>query len=156
MATGQYSMTDVDPPPTGKFSLSDIEDEHPTSGNINPTGMGEIPLTSHTAATVQGLNRVGQGALGAVESTYNLFRHPIDTAKGLAAYPGNLAQQVTQIPGAIQDINRSPDPAGFYLQAAGRTAGEGAGQALTTIAASELPKAVPSFERAKGILNDQV
>src|SRR5882724_5510951 len=87
--------------PGASYELADRTQgsEQTASGNINPTGIGEIPLTSHTAAAVQGLNRVGQGALGAVESTYNLFRHPVDTARGLASYPGNLAQQVTQIPG---------------------------------------------------------
>jgi hypothetical protein len=123
-----------------------------TSGASLPEDRGEIPLTSHWAATEQGLNRVAIGAQHAVQGAYNMVRHPIDTASSMISAPGQLYDQAKQIPAAIRDINASPDPTGAYLQAAGRTAGEGGGQAIATIGMMKAPAVVGDLAK-KGISN---
>jgi hypothetical protein len=80
-------------------------------------------------ATVKGLDDVGRGVLGALSGAWNTVRHPIDTAKGIA----DLPSQAAQVPGAIKDINASPDPLGTYANAAQDTASQGAGQALVAL-----------------------
>src|ERR1017187_786858 len=108
-------------------------------------------------ATVKGLNDVARGTQGAVEGIYNTIRHPIDTAKSIASLPA----QAAQIPAAVHDINASPDPLGTYANAAQDTASQGAGQALTGLAAdalvrspSEIKGALPSASRAGAALQN--
>lgn len=109
-----------------------------------PPSPGEIPLTSPLAATEQGFNRVAEGAQHAVKGAVDMVMHPIDTAKSLLKAPGALIDAAKQVPAAIHDINQSEDPTGTYLNVAGRTAGEAAGQDLVALAtmpkASTLPK----------------
>jgi hypothetical protein len=100
---------------------------------------GEVPLTSHLAATGQGLSTIGGGAINAVKGAANMIMHPIDTATSLYHAPGQFLDQIKQVPGAIRDINESPDPAGTYLKVAGDTAGEAGGQAVVGAATPELP-----------------
>jgi hypothetical protein len=86
----------------------------PADATLTEIQRGEIPLTSHWAATEQGLNRVAEGAQHAVTGAYNIIRHPIDSAKGLLKAPGEFIDQLGQVPGAIRDINASADPTGCW------------------------------------------
>jgi hypothetical protein len=65
--------------------------------------------------------------------------------------PGQLYQQAKQIPAAIRDINASLDPTGAYLQAAGRTAGEGGGQAIASVGMMKAPQVAGDV--AEGAIN---
>lgn len=102
-------------------------------------------------ATASGLQSVVQGVKGAVAGMYNTVRHPIDTVQGLASLPS----QAAQVPGAISDINQSPDPLGTYAKVGQETAGQGAGQALTALAGIGIGKginAIPRASRAAAVL----
>lgn len=116
--------------------------------------MADQPITDHTSATMAGVGTVGQGIVQGVQGLINTVRHPIDTAKGLAAVPS----QAAQVPGAIKDINASADPAGTYAKVAGQTAGQAGGQALvaaaTPTAAKVITKPVGAAIRAVSNLRD--
>jgi len=101
---------------------------------------GDVLLTSYPTAIRSGLESIGSGISGAVKGVYDTFRHPVDTAKGVMSLPG----QAAQIPAAVHDINQSPDPLGTYAKAGQEIAGQGAGQALTAIAAPYVVKGVGS------------
>lgn len=88
------------------------------------------------APTKRGVANVLGGITQAGEGVYNLFRHPVDTAKGIASLPS----QVAQVPQAIRDINSSQDPSGRYAEVAENTAGQGAGQAIVAAAAPSIIK----------------
>lgn len=89
----------------------------------------EIPLSSYKNATLQGLQTVGRGVRSAVQGVGQMIAHPIESAKGIAALPG----QALQVPAAISDINASADPLGTYAKVAQETAGQGAGQAALAL-----------------------
>ena len=124
----------------------------------------EIPLSSHTNATLSGLQSVGRGVRDAVKGTYDtvVAAPQDDTEKSVAKYSGvgglalyrmfrgigHTAEDATQLVGAIHDINQGPDPLGSYAKAAQDTAGEGAGQALTALATEGVAKAVPKVTEA--------
>ncbi len=97
----------------------------------------EIPLTSYKNATLSGVQSIARGTRDAVSGIYTTIRHPIDTAKGLMALPG----QVSQVPAAIHDINQSVDPVGTYAKVAQETAGQGAPQALLAAGMASAPVA---------------
>jgi hypothetical protein len=102
--------------------------------------------------TLSGVQSIGRGIRGAVQgigSTLDPRAHGTDEEalvasdpRGRVALPlyrtlrgiGETAKQLPDIPGAIRDINASPDPLGLYAKAAQETAGQGAGQALTALA----------------------
>jgi pyruvate dehydrogenase E2 component (dihydrolipoamide acetyltransferase) len=132
-----------------KIDFSKYETPAPKQADPMDT---EGPLTSHWAATEQGLNRIAKGAIHGLQGTANMVMHPIDTAKGFINAPGQFVDQLKQVPGAISDINASPDPMGTYLNAAGQTAGEGAGQALVAIAAG---KATEGARNVGGVVIDK-
>lgn len=100
---------------------------------------GELPLTSHWAATEQGLANIGEGVMQAGQGAYNMIRHPIDTARSIAQLPG----QSLQIPGALKDIATASGraPLGEY----GRIIGNAAGQTAATAAMSEAPGMIRDF-----------
>lgn len=102
----------------------------------------DIPLTSHTNATLSGLQSVGRGVRGAGEGILNTILHPIDTAKSMAELPS----QAAQVPAAIHDINQSEDPTGTYAKIGQETAGQGAGQALTALATEGIAKAAGTIK----------
>jgi hypothetical protein len=138
----QLSVMDVITQPTDKTDKEYL-------GYTGPAGVA--------GATIKGLDDVGRGVGDALTGAWNAVRHPIDTAKSIASLP----QQAAQVPAAIHDINQSADPTGSYLQAAQDTASQGAGQALTAIAASGIPKAagavseaIPSASRAGAALSE--
>lgn len=123
----------------------------------------EIPLTSHTNATLSGMQSVGRGVRDAVTGTMDMFSPPKDKAEtaiatlgspiALPIYrtlrgAGHSVKDSAQIVAAIHDINASPDPVGTYAKAAQETAGQGAGQALTALAAEGILKVTPAAARA--------
>lgn len=105
----------------------------------------EIPLDSYTHATESGLQSIGRGIRGAGEGLYNTIRHPIDTAAGTLKSIRDIPSTVAQVPGAIRDINQSPDPLGTYAKVAQETAGQGAGQALVALGTEGLGRAIPKL-----------
>jgi hypothetical protein len=105
----------------------------------------DIPLTSHTNATLSGLQSVAKGIVNPVKGIWDTLTTPpkdkTETAISAVspiALPiyrtfvgaGHTAKDATQIVQAIHDINSSPDPLYHYAKAAQDAAGEGAGQAL--------------------------
>jgi hypothetical protein len=105
---------------------------------IKPDPNEHFGILGYPSATMSGVQSVGRGVRGALQGAWQTVRHPIDTAKSLAELPS----QVKQVPGAIKDINASPDPVGTYAKVGQETAGQGAGQALTALAtegATRLP-----------------
>ena len=112
--------------------------------NIGLTEGPDVQLTDYPHATLSGVQSVGRGIRSAGEGLYNTVRHPIDTAKSIAAIPS----QAAQIPSAIHDINRGPDPLGDYAHAAQETAGQGAGQALTALGTEGLVRGAPRVASA--------
>lgn len=118
----------------------------------------EIPLTDHWNATLQGLQNIARGGKQAVQGAYEMGKLPTNKEEwaafvaggpiALAAYRSNkglvdTAKGAAQVPGAIHDINQSADPTGTYMQVAGRTAGEGGGQALVALATEGAGKVAP-------------
>lgn len=109
----------------------------------------DIPLSGPWYnPTLSGVQSIGRGVRNAVQGVGHMIAHPIDTvtetAKGIASLPS----QVAQIPGAIHDINQSPDPLSHYAKAAQDTAGEGAGQALTALATEGIARGIPKVASA--------
>jgi hypothetical protein len=102
-------------------------------------------------ATVHGLNDVARGTIAAAKGAAGMFdprTQPGENAftklpivRGILPLL-NAAKKIPQIPAAVKDINQSSDPTGAYLNAAQDTASQGAGQALTAIAAEAAPKAL--------------
>lgn len=126
---GQPSTWDVLTQPTEKTDKEYL-------GYTGPAGVA--------GATIKGMNDVARGTGDAITGMWNMVRHPIDTAKGVAALPA----QAAQVPGAVRDINASPDPLGQYAQAAQDTASQGAGQALTALGTAGIAKAIPEIKGA--------
>lgn len=89
------------------------------------------------APTERGLANVVGGTVGAVKGTYNMFRHPIDTAKGIAAIPAGA--KAAYGPGGALWTNTAQG----NIEAAENTAGQGAGQALVALGTMAAPRAVP-------------
>jgi len=131
------------------------------SGNGSSAGLldRDIPLTSYGNATLSGLQSVGRGLRSAGEGAAKLFAKPTGAAEntaaalgpiGLPAYRmmkgvGDTASQATQLPGAIRDINASPDPLYNYATATQNAAGEGAGQVLMGAATEGLVRGATPY-----------
>lgn len=103
-----------------------------------------IPLDSYSNATLSGVQSIGRGARDAATGLWNVIAHPIDTVKGIAAIPG----QVAQVPAAVRDINQSADPVGTYAKVGQDTAGQGAAQALIAAGTMGAAKAVGAASNA--------
>jgi hypothetical protein len=114
-----------------------------------PKSAYDQPLTSYAAATKSGADALAEETInagkGAAKSVWDTIATPPQDEKehaanafgvgGLAIYRvlrglGHSAGDATKIAGAIHDINQSSDPVAYYLDAARRTAAQGAGQAL--------------------------
>ena len=141
-SSSQPSVMDVLTQPTDKTDKEYL-------GYTGPAGVA--------GATIHGLSDVARGTEDALSGAYQALRHPIDTAKAVASLPSEIAQ----VPGAIHDINQSPDPTGTYANVAQDTAAQGAGQALTALgttgvikAAPEVANALPSAQRAGNALQE--
>lgn len=158
-------QTQIPPPPDGSAIVAQGVIPPPPDGSavIAQGASGgqpgwldkQIPLDSYTHATEQGLQTIGKGIRDAAVGTYNIVRHPIDTAKGIAALPS----QAAQVPAAVSDINESPDPVGTYAKVAQETAGQGAGQALVALGTAGVGKALPTvadaLNTARGFLAEK-
>ena len=112
--------------------------------------MGYTGPAGVAGATVHGLNRVAEETKNAIKGGLSMFDPRVKEGENaLTAIPivraarpfVEAAKQIPQIPSAIRDINASADPLGHYAQAAEDTAAQGAGQALTAIAAEKAPEA---------------
>ncbi|HEY1800094.1 MAG TPA: ParB N-terminal domain-containing protein [Terriglobales bacterium] len=129
----------------------------------------EIPLDSYAHATEQGLQNIGRGVKQAVQGAWDAGKPPqtkgeaaifaIGGPPALASYRmlhgvAQTAEQATEVPGAIHDINQSADPTGTYLGVAGRTAGEGAGQALTALGTEGAARVAPEIPAAAEAIKD--
>jgi len=109
-------------------------------------------------ATIHGLNNVANGTVNAARSMWDMITKPPQntTEKGASLLGGpigliaartisplvDVAKQVPEIPGAIRDINASPDPLAHYADAAQDTAAQGAGQALVGAGTEGLGKII--------------
>ncbi len=145
-----------------------------STGNASPSLLSaaawslDQPLTSYGAATRAGIGGLVKdtynAAKGAVTGTLDLFSAPKDdTEKTIAAISpvalplyrtlrgaGHSVKDAAQITGAIHDINNSADPVGTYAKVAQQTASQGAGQALTALAAEGIIKTVPKVAEGVG------
>jgi hypothetical protein len=109
-----------------------------------------IPLDSYTHATEYGLNNIGKGVAQGVQGGWNLLKTAAKAWNDPKADVGDAMfpdPHVEQVPGAIRDINQSPDPLGTYAKAAADTAGQGAGQLGTMIAAEKLASVPESLRK---------
>jgi hypothetical protein len=107
-------------------------------------------------ATVHVLNRVAEETTGAVKGLWemgkDIFQNPdrpliIPDKEGKYAGQETIVQKynpfkglgrIAEVPGAVRDINASPDPLTHYANAAEDTAAQGAGQTLTALAAEKV------------------
>ena len=88
-------------------------------------------------ATINGLDKVGDATAGALAGGWNTLKTAAKAWNDPHAEVGDTVMpdpHFEQAPGAIHDINQSPDPTGTYLKVAGDTAAQGAGQTLAAIA----------------------
>lgn len=132
----QPSTSAPPPLPPGYTLDSGQGDQKPQPGFLDK----DIPLDSYGNATLSGVQSIGRGLRGAFQGIEQTIAHPIDTLKGVA----DLPSQAAQVPGAIKDINASPDPTGTYAKVAQETAGQGAGQALLALGTDGLIKGATS------------
>jgi len=102
----------------------------------------EIPLDSYPAAWESGAQSLVRGLRDAVSGAAQTFGPQQPDENAFTSIPlvrmvrgfGKTAQQATEVPGAISDINQSADPLGTYARVAQDTAGQGAGQAGLALA----------------------
>jgi hypothetical protein len=117
---------------------------NPQSANGQPTepGIGDrlkqawngtLPLTGYGRATLQGVTNLVHSGANALEGLSEMGKSPWNIGgpagpvfKG--AY--DTVKSMGQVPGAIRDINASPDPAGHYINTAAGMASDAAIQAL--------------------------
>jgi len=163
-------------PPGGAVGFGD-ESQASTQSTQPPAPKAayDIPLTSYGQATKAGIQAVGEETLGAVKGAAKGAWDTVTTAPqddteknvhdvagigGLAIYRvlrslGHSASDATKIAGAIHDINQSSDPVAYYLEAARRTAAQGAGQALTALGTEGLIKGGQAVAPAvKGVVGE--
>lgn len=124
-------------------SLSQLE---ATSGPDTPAPKGildkTIALDNHADATWSGVQSVVRGTRDAAKGAVQMVDPRVAAGENpddayLSRLVGRVGSSIKdtvkgamQVPGAIRDINQSPDPAGTYLHVAQDTAGQGAGQAI--------------------------
>jgi len=141
-----------------------FEEKKPETPKEEPGWLDkDIPLTDHWNATLQGLQNIARGGKQAVQAAYEMGKLPTNKEEwtafaaagppGLAAYRStkglmDTAKGASQVPAAIHDINQSSDPLGTYGQVASKTAGEGAGQALTALATEGAARVTPKIPAA--------
>lgn len=113
-------------------------------------GDPNVPLTSYGAATKQGVLNLISGTSQAVQGLGSAVAHPISTVENMVSSAKAAPSQLAQIPAAVHDINQSPDPTGTYLNVAGKTAAQGAGQAVTALAGEGLGAGI-KFTGAKAV-----
>lgn len=126
--------------PDDPYAAIAKDDPYAAIATAPPVGFldKDIPLDSYTNATLSGVQSIGRGLRDTAQGIVNTVRHPIDTLKGMAELPS----QAAQVPGAIRDINASPDPLGTYAKVGQETAGQGVGQAAAALATEGLARGV--------------
>jgi hypothetical protein len=110
-------------------------------GRMKQAYEGNLPLLDENMATLQGAMNVVRGTKEAVTGIPDFIKSLVTTAGRAWNDPkadmGDVflpkQEDMEQIRPALRDINQSPDPTGTYLKAAGETASQGAGQAITAI-----------------------
>lgn len=132
-------------------SLSSIKSPHPFLHSLGEslTGQGD------GSANESGVQSIGRGLRGAGQAIASLPGKAVDDLSGghlpiiheLAEGIKSTGSEAAQVPGAIHDINQSPDPLGTYAKVAQDTAGQGAGQALTALATEGAIRGAPSMGR---------
>lgn len=128
--------------PDDPYAAIAKDDPYAAIATAPPVGFldRDIPLDSYKHATLSGVQSIGRGMRDTAQGIVNTVRHPIDTLKGIAQLPS----QVAQVPGAIRDINASPDPLGTYAKVGQETAGQGVGQAAAALATEGLARGINS------------
>lgn len=109
-------------------------------------GPNPYKLDSYGDATLHGLWGLGQGVAQGINGGINLIKTAARAYNDPHADVGDAAfpePKIEQVPGAIKDINNSPDPLGTYATVAGDTAAQGGGQLGTMLAAHKIGSAVP-------------
>ncbi len=98
---------------------------------------GQIPLTSHLAATEQGLANVGEGAINAVSAIPQAIMHPFDTLQSLHDAPGKIWDAGKKY---VNDIRGSNNPYETALSEAARPVGNAGGGMAATAGMMSLPR----------------
>src|SRR5579862_2834833 len=127
---GQVTITPDAPPQQSAAPVTITPDE---PGFLDK----DIPLDSYTHATESGLQSIGRGVRGALYGGWNALKTAGQAWNDPKADVGDAIlpdPHLEQVPGAIKDINASPDPAGTYAKVGQETAGQGAGAALIALA----------------------
>jgi hypothetical protein len=120
-------------------------------GRVKQAYEGNLPLLDNDMATLSGVGKIAHGTVDAVRGGWNLLKTAADAWNNPKADVGDAVlpdPHAEQVPGAIHDINASPDPTGTYLNVAGDTAAQGAGQAIAGAATEGAMRAVPKILRA--------
>lgn len=158
--------------PTPKATVAPTQTGTPLApdaiGRIKQAYEGNLPILDNDTATLSGVGKIAHGAVDAVKGAatggWNLLKTAADAWNNPKADIGDALlpnPHAEQVPGAIKDINASADPTGYYLNAAGDTAAQGAGQMLTAAATEGATKAVPKIfkgiaDRTGGPTNSMV
>lgn len=138
----------MEPPPPKGMPLADS-----AWGRMKQAYEGTLPILDYDQATLSGVGSVARGTVDAVKGLAGMLKPPSqeEVMESIKTFPEgfpitilarrmmqpaeDVAKMAPQVPGAIHDINASPDPLGTYARAAQDTAGQGAGQAITALAA---------------------
>jgi hypothetical protein len=103
--------------------------------------MGYRGAAGVAGATIKGLDDVARGTQGAIKGIWSdLSSGHVPIIHSAREAIADTIRSLPQIPGAVQDINASPDPLTHYADAAQDTASQGAGQALTALGTVGLGK----------------
>jgi hypothetical protein len=133
----------------GQIDFSKYESAAPPAKTEQPGFLDkDIPLAGPWYnPTLSGVQSIGRGVRGAVQGIGHAIAHPIDTATETAKSIQAIPSTLKALPGAIRDINASPDPTEHYAKAAQETAGQGAGQALVALGSEGLARGVGSVAK---------
>lgn len=134
------------PTPAGATSLLEqLAAGTPPQTNAMPSGLpagaSATDATKHTFdQVIEGIKEGGRGLLNGLRGKDYDKMSASDVAA--QAEGSNPLRGATQIPGAVHDINQSPDSAQLYSDAAARTGGNLLTQGVAGVAGEEIPGAV--------------
>ena len=143
----------TNPPPQVKWDAPAQSSSEPKASLLSNIGLTEGPdvrITDYPHATLNGIQSIGRGVRGAIGGAYKTLKTAANAWSDPHADVGDTVlpdPHLEQVPGAIHDINQSPDPAGTYAKVGQETAGQGAGQALTALAPEGIARAGPPVIR---------
>lgn len=123
-------------------------------GRMKQAYEGTLPILDYDTATLSGVGSIARGMVGGAKGAYNTLKEAVGAWNDPHADVGDTVlpdPHVEQVPGAVRDINASPDPTGTYLKAAGETAGQGAGAAIDALAMEGAGRVLP---KVPGALSD--